>query len=108
MEEKVDVTGWCSEKIKSAVVLAKILEEEIKDKKTTYKCGRFIQKMFKNIKNLSDIKDKGFQSAILKILTYKIKQDIKKASFPEPVESHLTNVISTIYKIRLKEIENEQ
>ena len=48
MEEKVDVTGWCSEKIKSAVVLAKILEEEIKDKKTTYKCGRFIQKMFKN------------------------------------------------------------
>ena len=38
----------------------------------------------------------------------KIKQDIKKASFPEPVESHLTNVISTIYKIRLKEIENEQ
>jgi hypothetical protein len=108
MNKKIDITGWCSADIKAACVLAKILEEEVQDEKITYKCGVYIQKMYKNIKHLSDIKDKGVQGGFLTLSYKNLKESIKIYDFPDNVKTHLLNTISTIYKIRLEEIKNEQ
>ena len=97
----VDITAWASPKIKAAVSLKKILEE-IGDEKIVLSVGKHMGAFARLSKDAADIKNPASRKHILKLLHLKAVDSVLKKKYPEVVESHLLNVISTTYKQRNK------
>jgi len=97
----VDITAWVSPKIKAASSLKKILEE-IGDEKIVANVGKHLSAFARLSKDVQDIKNSASRKNILLIVHKTIVSSVLKKKYPEVVETHLLNVISTTYKQRNK------
>ena len=95
----VDITTWCSPNNRAANSLKKILEET-GNEKLVKQIGIHLSGFAKLTKHIQDIKHSGTRDHVMTIM-YKIETEkIKKKKYPKDIESHLRNVISTMYKTR--------
>lgn len=97
----VDITAWASPKIKAASSLKNILEE-IGDEKIVSNVGKHLSTFARFSKDVQDIKNPATRKSILSIIHKNTVVSVLKKKYPEVVETHLLNVISTTYKQRNK------
>jgi hypothetical protein len=106
---KFDITTHCSPaKIKAAAILENILNEEVKDEKINLYVSRILNRFIRYIHSIDEVKDKKNWEFLLCLVYNEIKNHIIDRKFALNVETHLLNVISAMYREKLKFGKNER
>ena len=105
---KFDITRYCSTQIKAGISLEKILNEEYNDEKLNRYVGKILNNFINYFNSISEIKNIKHWQFVSQIMYEEIKKQVVKRNYPENVETHLLNVVSAMYRTRLKNGKNER